>query len=110
MTNQGKNEDEGEKNWENEFGLWILHIKIRLKGNFPENLRKNWNEKKLLTISLFNFHYLSDKDGKKVDAKNEDEAEKNWKNEFDFWICAYQNWIIWQFLRHFWLIEAKMKM
>ena len=25
-------------------------------------------------------------DGKNVDAKNENVDEKNWKNEFDFWI------------------------
>ena len=37
------------------------------------------------TISLFNFDYFPDEDGKKVNAKNEDEDEKNWKNEFDFW-------------------------
>ena len=40
--------------------------------------------KSSLTISLFNFDYLLDKNGKKVDAKNENEDEKIWKNEFDF--------------------------
>ena len=40
--------------------------------------------KSSLTISLFNFDYLLDEDGKKVDAKNEDEDEKIWKNEFGF--------------------------
>ena len=34
--------------------------------------------KSSLTISLFNLDYLPDDNGKKVDAKNEDE------NEFDF--------------------------
>ena len=29
---------------------------------------------------------MPDGDGEKVDAKNEDEDEKYWKNEFDFWI------------------------
>ena len=33
---QCKNEDE--KIWENEFNLWILLIKIKLFGNFHENL------------------------------------------------------------------------
>ena len=41
-------------------------------------------KKSSLTISLFNFDYLPDKDGGKVGAKNEDEDEKTWKNEFDF--------------------------
>ena len=59
MTNWGKNEDEGEKIWENVFNFSILHIKIRICGNFHEN---RW--KRFLTHSL----------------------------------------------RHFWLIEAKMKM
>ena len=57
--------------------------------------------KSSLTISLFNFHYLPYKDAEKVDAKNEDEDEKNWKNEFDFWILhikirLYENFLkIW---------------
>ena len=46
-TNRGKNEDEDKKIWKNEFNLWILHIEIRLYGNFHENLRKKWNEKVL---------------------------------------------------------------
>ena len=33
--------------------------------------------KSYLTISLLNFDFLPHKDGKKVDAKNEDEDEKN---------------------------------
>ena len=44
-------------------------------------------EKKIsLIIWLFNFDYLPDGDEEKVDAKNEDEDEKYWKNELDFWI------------------------
>ena len=42
--------------------------------------------KSSLTISLFNFDYLPDEDGKKVDTKNADEDENIWNNEFDFWI------------------------
>ena len=38
--------------------------------------------KSSLTISLFSFDYLPDEDGKK--AKNEDDDEKIWKNEFEF--------------------------
>ena len=75
-----------------------------------------------LIIWLFNFHYLPDEDDKKVDAKNEDEDEKTWKNEFDFWILHikvkfYANFhenlrkkFLTNFVGHFWLIEAKMKM
>ena len=48
--------------------------------------KKKMKWKSSLTISLFNFDYLPDEDGKKVDAKNENEHEKIWKNEFDFWI------------------------
>ena len=40
LTNWGKNKDVNEKMWENKFDLWILCIKIRLYGNFHENLRK----------------------------------------------------------------------
>ena len=44
-------------------------------------------EKKIsLIIWLFNFDYLPDGDEEKVDAKNENEDEKYWKNELDFWI------------------------
>ena len=59
MTNWDKNENEKEKIWKKEINFWILHIRIRLCGNFHENI---W--------------------------------EKN----------------LTHFLRHFWLIEAKMKM
>ena len=40
--------------------------------------------KSSLSISLFNFDCLTDEDREKVDAKNEDEDEKIWKNEFEF--------------------------
>ena len=40
LTNWGKNEDEDEKIWENESNFWILHINIRMCGNFLENLYK----------------------------------------------------------------------
>ena len=120
-----------EKIWENEFDLWILHIKIRLHRNFHESLRKKIS----LTVWLFNFDYLPDEDRKKLipkmkmkrkkfgrmnlifefsisklgcmeifmkvwgkkfwlifkpfltnRSKNEDEDEKIWENESDFWI------------------------
>ena len=38
LTNRGKNEDEDEQIWKNEFEYWIPHI--RLCSNFHENLRK----------------------------------------------------------------------
>ena len=40
LTNWGKNGDVNEKIWENEFALWILHIKVRLCRIFHENLVK----------------------------------------------------------------------
>ena len=43
-------------------------------------------QKSPFTISLFNFDYLPNEDGKKVDAKNENEDEKIWKNDFDLGI------------------------
>ena len=49
----------------------------------------NWNSS--LTISPFKFDYLPHEDGKKVDAKNENEVEKIWKNEILFFDSAYQN-------------------
>ena len=36
-----------------------------------------------ITISLSNFDYFPHEDGKKIDAKNEDEDEKFWTNKFD---------------------------
>ena len=33
-----KNKDEDEKIWKNEIDFWIVHIKIRLYGNFDVNL------------------------------------------------------------------------
>ena len=42
LTIRGKNEDEDEKIWGNDFNFWILHIKIRLNGIFHKNLRKNF--------------------------------------------------------------------
>ena len=45
LTNRGKNEIINEKIWENEFDLWILHIKVRLYSNFYENLwKKNFDQ------------------------------------------------------------------
>ena len=54
---------------------------------------KIW-EKLSSTIWLLNFDYLPDGNGKKVDAKNEknDDDEKNWKNETDFWILHIKIW------------------
>ena len=37
-----KNKDEDEKIWKNEIDFWIVHIKIRLYGNFDVNL---WTKK-----------------------------------------------------------------
>ena len=46
LTNQGKNEDENEKLWENEFNFSIIHITIRLCDSFHENLRKKRSRQK----------------------------------------------------------------
>ena len=59
------------------------------KLGYMDIFMKIWEKmkwKSSLTISLFNFDYLSDEDRKKVNTKNEDEYEKICKNEFDFWI------------------------
>ena len=47
--------------------------------------------KSSLTISLFNFEYLPNEDGKKVDAKNEDEDEKNFEEWIWFLNSPYHN-------------------
>ena len=59
----------------------IFEISMSKLG-YMEIFMKIW--KSPFTISLFNFDYLSDEDGEKVDAKNEDEDEKISKNEFHF--------------------------
>ena len=50
QNNQGKNENEDEKKWKNKPDFLILHIKIKLSGNFHENLRQ-----KVLTHFLRHF-------------------------------------------------------
>ena len=67
-----RKEDEDEKDWKNEFDIWLLHIKFRLYGNFHENLRKK--------IDPFFKTFLTNQ------GKNEGPNEKNWENEFDLWI------------------------
>ena len=61
LTSRGKNKNECEKIWENEFDFWILHIKIRLYGTFHKNLRKNiffeiftWKGHTRTEVSRFN--------------------------------------------------------
>ena len=107
LTNQGKNKDE--KNWENEFDFWIIHVKVRLYGNFHENLVKK-------IFDTFFREFLTNQ------GKNEDEDDKILGIVFNFWIlyikiriCGnfHGNWskrFLTHFLRHFWLIKAKMKM
>ena len=81
-----------------------------------EIFMKIWEKMKWKSslISLFNLHYLPDKDGELNDAKNEDEDEKTWKMnlicEFSILklgymaismkICGKQN--LAHFLGHFW--------
>ena len=71
LTNRGKNKDEDEKIWKNEFDFWILHVKIGLYGNFHENPRKKY-------LPFLRHFWL-------IEAKYS-ECEKIWENEFDFWI------------------------
>ena len=74
--NWGKNEGEDKKNWENEFNFWILFIKIRLHGNFHENLCEN-------IFDPFYKPFLTNQ------GKNENYENTNKKileNESDFWI------------------------
>ena len=95
-----------QKNWQNDFDLWILHSKIRLYKNFPENL---WEK----SFDPFCRTFLT------CPAKNKDEHEKTWENEFDFWILHIKirlcgsflgnliKKILIHFLRH---LKMKMKM
>ena len=76
LFNWGKNEDEDKRNWENEFGFWILFIKIRLYGNFRENQCEN-------IFDPFYRPFLTNQ------GKNENYENTNKKileNESDFWI------------------------
>ena len=44
LTNRDKNDDENEKTWENKSDFLILYIRIKLNGNFHENLwEKNFD-------------------------------------------------------------------
>ena len=63
------------------------------KLGYIDIFMKIW-EKLSSTIWLLNFDYLPDENGKKVDAKNEknDDDEKNWKSETDFWILHIKIW------------------
>ena len=114
---QCKNEDEVKK-----FGKMSSIFEFCLsKLSYMEIFMKIW-EKMYLTIWLFDLDYLSDEDGKKADAKNEDEDEKKRENKFDLWILhikirlygkIFENLrknFFTHFLNHFWLIEAKMKL
>ena len=42
LTHRGKNKNEDEKIWKNEFDFLNLHSKIRLYRSFHQNLRKNY--------------------------------------------------------------------
>ena len=96
----------------------IFEISMSKLG-YMDIFMKIW--KSPFTISLFNFDYLSDEDGEKFNAKNEDEDEKIWKNKFHFWIFYikirfYGNFHenlrrkdLTLFLGQFWLIEVKIK-
>ena len=83
MTNRGKNEDVSGKIWEYEFDLWILHIKIRLYGNFDVNLWAN-------TFDPFLGYFWLIEAKMKIKMKN----IGKWVRVFN---SPYQNWVIWQF-------------
>ena len=104
-----EDEDEDEKIWGKDFNFWILHIKFMLCHSIYENPR-NFFLTQLCYTFLVN------------QSKNGDEYEKIRKNDFDFWIlhikirlCGsfHENLrkkFLTHFVRHFWLMEAKMKM
>ena len=78
---RSKNEDEMKK-----FGKMSSVFEFCLsKLSYMEIFMKIW-KKMYFTIWLFDLDYLSDEDGEKVDAKNEGENERKWKNKFDLWI------------------------
>ena len=109
LINQDKNQNVNEKMWENEFDFWILRIKIRLYGNFHENLRK-----KFLTHFLNHFSLIK--------AKTKMKMKKSGKMNSIFelsisklgymaiFMKIFVKKILTHFIGHFWLILAKMKM
>ena len=68
-----KNKNEDEKISKNEVEFWILHVKIRLRDNFHENLRRK-------QFDPFFKTFLTNR------GKNEDVNENFLENEFDLWI------------------------
>ena len=97
----------------------IFEFCISKLGNM-EVFMKIW-EKTLLTIWLFNFEYLPDKDGKKFTPKMKMKMKKfgrmNLILEFSISKLGYMAVFIkisekklTHLLRHCWLIEAKIKM
>ena len=89
------------------FGLWFIHIKFSLYGNFDENMAKKFLKlSDYLTICLTKMG--------KTWCQKWRWIWKIWKNEFDFWIVHIKIRLYVSFhenLRiHFWLIEEKMKM
>ena len=70
-----------------EFSISRLgYMKIFIKI-WEKNEIKKFFSYFIIKLWLWSITSLSpDEDGKKLDAKNEDEDEKIWKNEFDFWI------------------------
>ena len=119
LTNRGKNKDEEDKKiWKDEFNLWILRIKIRLYGNFHENLRKKWNGKVLQLVHYLTLTICLIKMGKKLIQK----WRWQWKSleEWTWFLRSklgyteifmkiYEKKVLTNFLGHFWLVEAKIK-
>ena len=68
-----KNKNEDEKISKNEVEFWILHVKIRLRDNFHENLRRK-------QFDPFFKTFLTNR------GKNENVNENFLENEFDLWI------------------------
>ena len=68
-----KNKNEDENISKNEVEFWILHVKIRLRDNFHENLRRK-------QFDPFFKTFLTNR------GKNEDVNENFLENEFDLWI------------------------
>ena len=71
--------------------LELFLLKLGYKKIYMKIWEKKWNEEQIsLTVSLFNFDYLPDENGKNIDAIKKDGDKKIWKNEFDLLIFPFK--------------------
>ena len=109
LPNWGKNEGEDDNIWENEFDFWIIHIKIKLYGNFHESQLKN-----VFTHILGHFWLIEAKMKMKVKKYGEifsifEFSILKWGYVVIFMKIGEKKFLT-DFLRNFWLTEAKIKM